>query len=141
MGKTGEEIEKQLQTQIVRVIRERWGPAGFDFTAAFIRQGVFHCHGNPSKTTYRSTIINPFPTTNAAQLVSIIQNWVSISPALTFGRLLVRVNSECLTCVESVEEDECEWPTEVIDPREMARISQVLSVCAVREIGEEICNL
>ena len=50
-------------------------------------------------------------------------------------------HSECLTCVESVEEDECECSTEVIDSREMARISQVLSVCAVREIGEEICNL
>ena len=73
--------------------------------------------------------------------MGIIQNWVFTDPLLVLDDLLVRVNTDCPAYIDALNESECEWPTEVIDPKEMARISQVLSVCAVREIGEEICNL
>ena len=49
------------------------------------------CHGNPTKTTYRSTLVNPFPTTTAARLVGIIQSWVSTNASFILEDLLVRV--------------------------------------------------
>ena len=53
---------------------------------------MFLCHGNPTKTTYRSTLINPFPTTTtAARLVGIIQSWVSTNASFILDDLLVRV--------------------------------------------------
>ena len=134
------DIRERIHGYIVRIIREQC-IACEDFTADYIRRGLFLCHGYPAKTTYRSTIINPFPTTDSAQLVGIIQNWVITDPLLVLDDLLVRVNTDCPACIDALNESECEWSTEVIDSREMARISQVLSVCAVREIGEEICNL
>ena len=56
--------------------------------------GMFLCHSNPTKTTYRSTLVNPFPTTTtAARLVGIIQSWVSSNPTFILDDLLVRVST------------------------------------------------
>ena len=63
----------------------------YDLTPSFLRPGMFLCHGNSTKTTYRSTLVNPFPTTTSARLVGIIQSWVSSNPAFILDDLLVRV--------------------------------------------------
>ena len=102
---------------------------------------MFLCHGNPTKTTYRSTLVNPFPTTNATQLVGIIQSWVSMGPSLILDGLLVRVSGDCPTAISSLDEGECESGTRH-DPGLGQRITQTLNVCALRDLGRElICDL
>ena len=101
---------------------------------------MFFCHSNPTKTTYRSTLVNPFPITTAAKLVGIIQSWVSTNPSLILGGLLVRVSPACPTAISSLDQEECETGT-THDPELGRRITQTLNVCAVRELGELICGL
>ena len=101
---------------------------------------MFLCHGNPTKTTYRSTLINPFPTTNSSQLVGIIQNWVSTGPSLILDGLLVRVSPACPTSLSSLDEEECESGVRS-DPDLSQMISQTLNECAVRNLGEQVCRL
>ncbi|CAI8028831.1 hypothetical protein GBAR_LOCUS16385, partial [Geodia barretti] len=84
-------IEHQLQSRLIRIIRETCAEC-FQLSPSFLRKGVFLCHGNPTKTTYRTTLVNPFPTTNSTQLVGIIQSWVSTGPSLVLDGLLVRVS-------------------------------------------------
>ena len=100
-------IEAQLQSQLTRIIRERCTDC-YEFTESYIRQGSFLCHGGHITVTYRSTLVNPFPTKNSTYLVGIIQSWVSTSPFLTIDSLIVRVNANCPTCVASLGNDECE---------------------------------
>ena len=133
-------IEEQLLYQLVRIIRKRCTDCN-EFTTAYIRQGLFLCHGNPTKTTYRSTIVSPFSNVTATELVGIIQNWVSNSPSLIIDKLLVRVNANCLTRIDCLDSDECISSADEYDPAVIQRISQVLSVCAVRELGQQICTI
>ena len=53
--------------------------------------------------------------------------------------LLVRVSPNCPTCIDSLDVRECEGGVET-ESAVNERISRVLSVCAVRELGEEICT-
>ena len=126
---------------MTRIIRERCSDC-YKFTEAYLRRGLFLCHGSPTKVTYRTTLINPFPTQTSTELVGIIQSWVSTSPSLTLDSLLVRVNAHCPTSVASLGDDECESGDTVLSNSAMAaRVTQVLSVCAVREFGQEICTI
>ena len=134
--KTGR-IEAQVQSHITRIIRECCTDC-YEFTEAYLRQGLFLCHGNPTTVTYRSTLVNPLPTKNSTQLVSIIQSWVSTSPSFTLDGLLVRVNANCPTCVASLGDDEC--VSGDTDSGVAIRVHQVLSLCAVRSLGQEICT-
>ena len=133
------DIESQLQSYLVQIIRNNCTKCE-DLTPSFLRPGLFLCHGNPTKTTYRSALVNPFPTTNSTQLVGIIQSWVSTSPSLVVDGLLVRVNATCPTAISSLDEEECETGTNQ-DPGLSQRITQTLNVCAVRYLGEEICEM
>ena len=139
IDKTGG-IEAQLQSHVIRIIRERCTDC-YEFSEAYLRPGVFLCHGNPTIPTYRSTLVNPFPTTSSTQLVGIIQSWVSTSPSLTLDGLLVRVSANCPTCVSSVGDEECVGGDTVLSDSVAVRVSQVLSVCAVRELGQQICTI
>ena len=130
-------IEEQLLNQLSRIIRKRCTDC-YEFTKAYIRRGVFLCHGNPTKATYRSTIISPFPNKNSSQLVGIIQSWVSNSPSLIIDGLLVRINDDCPTSIVCLDDDECPWSTNDIDTE---IITQVLSVCAIRSLGQQICTI
>ena len=132
-------IEDQLQAIIIRIIREKCSDC-YNFNTSYLREGLFLCHQNPTKATYRSTLVNPFPTVNATYLVGIIQRWVSTSPSMIVNGLLVRVSANCITCVDNLDVPECVM--EVEDDSEMsARISRIFNVCAVRELGEEICTI
>ena len=129
-------IKHQLQMELLHIIRERC-PECTDLTTAYLRKGVFLCNKNPTQTTYRSAIVNPFPTTNSSSLVGIIQNWVSTNPDFTIDDLLVWANPQCPTRLDRLGGSECEYE----DTSGLhLRMSQVLSVCAVRELGEEICS-
>ena len=132
-------LEEQLQFQLIRIIRENCTEC-FQLSPSFLRQGAFLCHGNPTITTYRTTLINPFQTTNSSHLVGIIQNWVSTGPSLIVDGLLVRVSPTCLTSVSSLDEEECDSGVRS-DPGLAQRISQTLNVSAVRNLGQEICHL
>ena len=85
-------VRNQLQSYLIQVIRKQCSDC-YVLTPSFLRPGMFLCHGNPAKTTYRSTLVNPFPTTTttAARLVGIIQSWVSTNPSFILDDLLVRV--------------------------------------------------
>ena len=85
--------------------------------------------------TYRSTLINPFVTTTSANLVEIIQNWVTTRPILKLDGLIVRVSPNCPTCIPTLGADECadEAPSN-------AMIARTLSVCTVRTLGQDICT-
>ena len=83
-------IENQLHSHLTRIIRERCRDC-YDFSAHYLRQGHFSCYDNPTTVTYRTTLINPFPTTNSTHLVGIIQSWVSTSPPLILDGLKVKV--------------------------------------------------
>ena len=136
--KTGR-IEAQVQSHITRIIRERCTDC-YEFTEAYLRRGLFLCHGSPTTVTYRSTLIKPLPIKNSTQLVGIIQSWVSTSPSFTLNGLLVRVNANCPTCVASLGDDECVSEDTVLSDSVAVRVSQVLSVCTVRELGKQICT-
>ena len=137
--KTGR-IEAQLQSHLTRIIREHCTDCN-KFTALYFRKGRFHCHSNPTLVSYRSSLINPFPSTNSTYLVGIIQSWVSTGPSLTIDRLLVRVSPNCPTHIASIEEDECVDDTVTSGSGAVERISQVFSMCAVRELRQEICSV
>ena len=126
-------IKNQIRKELVRIIRKD-SPDYYQFTPDFLRRGFFLCHGNPTMATYRSTLVNPFPTTNATQLVGIIQSWVSTSPSLVLDDRLVRVNHDCPTCIDCLDADEC-VSSNGSDPDINERISQVLSVCAIQHLG------
>ena len=133
-------IEERFQTYVIQTIRKNCAEC-YDLTPSFLRPGVFLCHHNPSKTTYRSTLINPIPTTTAARLVGIIQSWVSMGPSLILDGLLVRVSGECPTAISSLDEGECESGVSG-DPGLGQRITQTLNICALRDLGREfICDL
>ena len=132
-------IEHQLQSRLIRIIRENCAEC-FQLSPSFLRKGVFLCHGNPTKTTYRTTLVNPFPTTNSTHLVGIIQSWVSTGPSLILDGLLVRVSPSCPTSISSLDEEECETGT-AHDPALGDRITQTLNVCALRNLGEDVCSL
>ena len=89
-------VRNQLQSYLIQVIRKQCSDC-YDLTPSFLRPGIFLCHGNSTKTTYRSTLINPFPTTTAARLVGIIQGWVLSNPAFILDDLLVRVSTHLTT--------------------------------------------
>ncbi|CAI8057262.1 hypothetical protein GBAR_LOCUS31214, partial [Geodia barretti] len=57
-------IEKQLQAYLIQIIREACSDC-YKLTPSFLRPGLFLCHSNPTNTTFRSTLVNPFPTTNS----------------------------------------------------------------------------
>ena len=91
-------MRNQLQSYLIQVIRKQCSDC-YDLTPSFLRPGIFLCHGNPTKTTYRSTLVNSFPTTTAARLVGIIQSWVSTNASFILEDLLVRVPPTHLTTV------------------------------------------
>ena len=122
--------------ELLHIIRERC-PECTDLTTAYLRKGVFLCKKNPTQTTYRSAIVNPFPTTNSSSLVGIIQSWVSTNPDFTIDDLLVWANPQSPTRLDRLGGSECEY--EDISGLYL-RMSQVLSECTVRELGEEICT-
>ena len=128
LEKTGR-IEDHLQSHLTRIIRERCTDCS-EFSEAYLRRGVFLCHGNPTTVTYRSTLVNPSPTAhpNSTHMVDIIQTWVSTSPSLTVDRLLVRVNANCPTSTVSLDDDEC--VSGEPDSAVTESVSTVLSVCA-----------
>ena len=126
--------------QLIKVMRKNCADC-HNLIPSFLRPGVFLCHGNPTKTTYRSTIVNPFATTNATQLVGIIQSWVSSGPSLILDGLLVRVSADCPTAISSLDEGECESGDVSSDPGLGQRITQTLNECAVKNLGEEVCSL
>ena len=132
-------IERQIQSQIVDIIRIQCATF-YNFTTDYLRKGLFLCHIKPTMTTYRSTLVNPLPTTTAAELVGIIQSWVSTSPSLIIDGLLVRLTAGCPTCIDNLDAEECDCPGN-IDPGTAEMMSQVLSVCAIRQIGQEICTI
>ena len=72
--------------------------------------------------------------------MEIIQDWVSENASLIINGLLVRVNATCPTCIASLDAEECAWGAGT-DSDVTERISQVLSVCAVRQLGQEICTI
>ena len=143
LEKTGH-IEDQLQSHLTRIIRERCTDCS-EFSEAYLRRGVFLCHGNPTSVTYRSTLVNPSPTAhpNSTHMVDIIQTWVSTTPgSLTVDRLLVRVNANCPTSTVSLDDDECVGGGSFLpDSAVTESITRVLSVCAVRQLGQDICTL
>ena len=47
-------IRSQLQSYLINIIRNNCSECE-ELTSSFLRPGVFLCHHNPSKTTYRST--------------------------------------------------------------------------------------
>ena len=130
-------IEEQLHSQLVRIIQKRSSGSNETF---ILRKGVFLCHSNPTKTTYRTTLFNLFPTTNSTHLVGIIQNWVSGAPSLVFDGLLVRVAPACPASVARLDEEECDSGV-MTDPGLGKRITQTLNECAVKNLGDEICSL
>jgi hypothetical protein len=132
-------IEKQLQAYFIQIIREACSDC-YKLTPSFLRPGLFLCHSNPTKTTYRSTLVNPFPTTNSTHLVDIIQSWVSTGPSIVLDGLLVRVSPSCPTSISSLDEEECETGT-TYDPQLGDQITQTLNVCAIRNLGEQVCRL
>ena len=71
--------------------------------------------------------------------MGIIQSWVSTSPSLVLDGLLVRVSPACPTAISSLDEGECECDVST-DPGLGQRITQTLNVCAVRNLGEKICE-
>ena len=133
-------IEEQLQSILIRIIRKRTNSSNGILTTPFLGKGLFLCLSNPTKTTYRTTLVNPFPTTNPTHLVGIIQSWVSTGPSLILDGLLVRVSPSCPTSISSLDEKQCETGT-TNDPQLSERITQTLNVCALRNLGEEICSL
>ena len=141
---TKERIEVQLHSHITRIIHERCTNCT-EFSEIFLRQGLFVCHGNPTTVTYRSTLINPFPTndTHSSYMLSIIQNWVLTAPSLTLDWLLVRVNPNCPTGIASLDVVECDSRDSNFLPDSALhqRVRNVLSVCALRELGDDICNV
>ena len=139
LKKIARTIEKQLQAYLIQIIREACSDC-YKLTPSFLRPGLFLCHSNPTKTTYRSTLVNPFPTTNSTHLVAIIQSWVSTDPSLVLDGLLVRVSPACPTSISSLDEEECETGT-THDPQLGDRITQTLNACALRNLGEEVCRL
>ena len=139
-AETTQSIEQQIQSQLIGIILKRCSDCSKTLTTAYINQGVFLCHGNPTSATYRSSLINPFPTTNASQLVGIIQSWVSTSPSLVVDDRLVRVNPNCPTRIDCLDDDECA-SSNGPDPEVYERISHVLSACAARRLGQQICDL
>ena len=128
-------IEEQLQFQLVRIIQKRCNDC-YKFTSAYFRRGFFLCHDDPSKTTYRSTLISTLAM-NSKQLVDIIQEWVLTSPSITLNELLVRITPNCPTCLVDIDYDECKADH---DSGFTERVSQVLSTCAVRCLGQQICT-
>jgi hypothetical protein len=132
-------IEKQLQSYLIEILRKDCADC-YELTPSFLRPGLFLCHSNPTKTTYRSTLVNPFPTTNSTHLVDIIQSWVSTGPSIVLDGLLVRVSPSCPTSISSLDEEECETGT-TYDPQLGDQITQTLNVCAIRNLGEQVCRL
>ncbi|CAI8040269.1 hypothetical protein GBAR_LOCUS22447 [Geodia barretti] len=132
-------IEKQLQSYLIQILRKDCADC-YGLTPSFLRPGLFLCHSNPTKTTYRSTLVNPFPTTNSTHLVGIIQSWVSTGPSIVLDGLLVRVSPSCSTSISSLDEGECETGT-THDPQLGEQITQTLNVCAIRNLGEQVCRL
>ena len=133
-------VESQLQSYLIHIIHSNCSECE-GLTTSFLRRGLFLCHGNPTKATYRSTLVNPLPTTNATRLVGIIQSWVSHGPSLILDGLLVRVSGHCPTAIFSLDEAECEGDDFTTDPELGARITQTLHTCALRDLGEEICHI
>ena len=128
-------MEEQMRMEVSLVIRE-FCPDCSQFSPAYLRKGVFLCHRNPTQSTYRSSLINPFPTTNSSSLLGIIQSWVSTNPVLTLDGLLVRVNPHCPTRLASLGDSECELEHRA-GADMSARISEVLSVCVLYENWEK----
>ena len=54
--------------------------------------------------------------------------------------LQVRVSGDCPTSVSSLDEGECESGTRT-DPELGERITQTLNLCAIRDLGREVCRL
>ena len=133
--KTGR-IEDQLQSHLTRIIRERCT----EFSEVYLRRGFFLCHGNPTTVTYRSTLINPSPTDpHSTHVVDAIQNWVSSAPSLI---ILVRVNANCSTRTVSLDDAECVGGGSFLpDSAVTESITRVLNVCAVRQLGQDICTV
>ena len=132
-------IEQVLHSYMIQIIRSNCTECKQLTTSSF-RRGLFLCHSNPTKTTYRTTLINPFPTKNSTLLVGIIQNWVSSSPSLVLDGLLVRVSSTCQTSISRIDERECDSRVRT-DPGLGERITHTLNECTVKNLGEEICSI
>ena len=133
-------IVRQLQNYIINILRKS-STDWLDLTPSFLQPGVFLCHGNPTRKTYHSTLVNPIHTTNATELVGIFQSWVSSGPSLILDGLLVRVSADCSTAISSLDEGECESGGVSRDPGLGQRITQTLNECAVKNLGEEVCSL
>ena len=129
-------IERELQSYMIQIVCSNCKP----LTTSSFRKGLFLCHSNPTKTTYRTTLINPFPTKNSSQLVGIIQNWVSSSPSLVLDGLLVRVSPACAASISRIDERECQTGV-ITDPGLGERITQTLNECTVKNLGKEICSI
>ena len=138
---TSSRIEAQLKSHVVRIIRDRCTDCT-GFSELFLRRGVFVCNDNPTRATYRSTLINPYSNTTSTQLLSYLQKWVSTAPSLRLDWLLVRVNSNCPTVVSSLDVAECVHEVSFLpDSTIVNEINTVLNVCAIRHLGAQICSI
>ena len=138
---TSTRVEAQLRSHVTRIIRERCSNCTM-FSELFLRRGFFVCHGNPTTATYRSVLVNPFPSvpTHALYMMNIIENWILTAPSLRLDWLLVRVNPNCPAAISNLDDAECASEDRFIpDPEISNEISRVLNACAVRQLGGAIC--
>ena len=102
------------------------------------------CTNNPTTVTYRSTLVSPFSTNMSSEhLLCLLQRWVSTAPSLRLDWLLVRINPHCPTTIPRLDVAECVHGESSFlpDSNIAERITTVLNVCAVRQLGEKICNV
>ena len=59
---------------------------------------------------------------------------------MVLNSLLVRVSPACPASISYLAEEECDSEA-MTDPGLGDRITQTLNVCAVRNLGEELCSL
>ena len=128
-------IEKQLQHILFEVIRRECSECS-DLPPSSLAPGLFLCD---TPIVYRSTLVNPLPTTNASHLVGIIQTWVSTEPTLNLNGIVMKAqDSNCPTAISSLIEDICTTP----DPSKV--VSHAINMCASVNFGkgrEFTCDL
>ena len=129
-------IEKQLQNILLGVIRSECSEC-FDLTPSSLAPGLFLCDdAGVGVTIYRSTLVNPLPTTNANHLVGIIQTWVSGEPTLRLADNAAKVNGDCPTAISSFVEEMCAIASPFGLPADPdITVSHTVNTCAVVNLG------
>ena len=141
--KKSSHIEYQLQSHIVRIIRDRCDNCT-GFSVGYLRQGVFLCHNNPTTATYRSALVSPFSSDarNSSYFLSILQDWISTAPSLTIDWLLVRVNPICPAGLPRLDAAECTSGSTFLGNSGITEgIHAVLNQCVVEKLGTEMCGV